>query len=169
MAHAAPTGATEAAAEAEEEELAPAQKTVAERLRGLRIVRGALSEATQKKMDAAGVPTDGGLASTAAPVFKGLLVDDDVLAAATKAKSTRLGLDGVAGPRVKAPQAMPTAPRLPVCSLDMKQSGLWDKFRLRCGLPLAADGPPALPCELRTSRRGGSVLVISVANAVVKG
>lgn len=137
-------------------------QTMAERLMGVRLVRAALSQATLAKLRAAGVcGLDSEAATTPKPGVKGL-AEEAAAAAAAKAKCARLGLDIDASKRVRIPPPMPTPPRLPVCTLDLKHSGLWEVFRLRCGSPAGAEAPVA-PCELRRSRAGGSVLVPLVA------
>eukprot|EP00929_Paragymnodinium_shiwhaense_P058097 TRINITY_DN29101_c0_g1_i1.p1 TRINITY_DN29101_c0_g1~~TRINITY_DN29101_c0_g1_i1.p1 ORF type:complete len:413 (-),score=64.22 TRINITY_DN29101_c0_g1_i1:139-1377(-) len=155
----------------EDEDLQAKPKTMAERLAGIRVVKVALSEATQKKLQSAGVPLDGcasGTSSASASSAGGATNTEAEAAAAAKGKSARLGLDSVAGPRAKMPQMMPTAPRLPVCSVDMKSAGLWSKFRQYCGTPVPAEMPPP-SCERRGSRIGGHVLVVPVGTAAVKG
>merc|ERR1712232_288391 len=83
--------------------------------------------------------------------------------ATARARCARLGLDGGTTNTRKRPP-MPTQPRLPVCTLDPQRVGLWERFQQRCGTALPPESP-AMPCELKKSRAGGSVLVPLVVAA----
>lgn len=141
-------------------------QTAAERLAGVRLVRSALSERLVRKLQDAGVPVDGpghlsslsGLAGAACAEEMGS--EDQPTAASSRC--SRLGLDGDIRQRARLPPPMPGVPRLPVCIFEPTLGGLWEKFRQRCGTPVPAD-PAPLPCELRTSRGGGNVVVPLVA------
>jgi len=138
----------------DEEEEPPAPFTPADRFRGVRIAWSALSQGLQARLRAAGVPSDRNQAprSSAAATEPGRALDQE--AAAAQRRCSRLGLD--CPQRSRAPQPMPTPPRLPVCTLELSHAGLWERFREKCGTAAPTDA--AVPCELRKSRGGGSVL-----------
>eukprot|EP00927_Polykrikos_kofoidii_P026037 TRINITY_DN2326_c0_g1_i1.p1 TRINITY_DN2326_c0_g1~~TRINITY_DN2326_c0_g1_i1.p1 ORF type:complete len:485 (-),score=85.76 TRINITY_DN2326_c0_g1_i1:121-1521(-) len=142
----------------------PVPRTAAERLRGVPLVRVALSQATLARLRAAGVDVDAEGAERAAATWPrvnlsvGNAASVAEVAAVARARCVELGLDGGNMQKARTPSAMPIPQRLPVCTLDQKHVGLWERFRQRCGTPALVDSP-AVPCELRKSRMGGSVLV----------
>lgn len=170
-AEAAMPALTDAAPGTDADDLAdepPPPQTAAERLRGVRLVRSALSERLVGKLQAAGVPVDGreGALSSSLSGSAEEALSEELPAAASRC--SRLGLDGDIRQRARLPPPMPGAPRLPVCIFEPTLGGLWEKFRQRCGTPVPAD-PAPLPCELRTSRGGGNVVVPVVPMVAVGG
>mmetsp|Transcript_101800 Transcript_101800/g.287156 ORF Transcript_101800/g.287156 Transcript_101800/m.287156 type:complete len:483 (+) Transcript_101800:104-1552(+) len=136
----------------------PVPNTAAERLRGLSLVRSALSPTTLASLRSAGVNVDAPAAMGAtSPATCGAAVASAEATSTAQMRCGRLGLDGGTSQRNRLPPPMPTPPRLPVCTLDLKHVGLWERFRQRCGTQAPPDAPPA-PCEIRKSRFGGSIL-----------
>uniref|UniRef100_A0A7S1AY28 Uncharacterized protein n=1 Tax=Noctiluca scintillans TaxID=2966 RepID=A0A7S1AY28_NOCSC len=131
------------------EEEAPDPRRTAECLQGVRIMRSLLSEKTVAKLRAAGVSVDSNEVGSTD-------VREEAPAAAVHSRCSRLGLDSS---RARLPPPMPGPPRLPVGIVEpSNDAGLWEKFRQLSGTPLPA-GSSAIPCELRTSRGGGHVVV----------
>jgi len=144
------------------EDALPPPPSVSERLRSVRIVRSALSERMLARLRSAGVPVDS-LSSRRLLVHGGLeeataSEEAPVAAAAAQARCTRLGLEDGRAERARPLPPVPGPPRLPACTLGLAYSGLWERFQAMCGAPLPAETPP-IPCELRTSRGGGHVVV----------
>lgn len=145
-------------AEVREDDL-PAPPTVAERMRGVPLVRGALSERMLSRLRALGLLSE----EPTPPLFSpgvgelGTSGEAPAVAAAVREKCERLGLDGSV--RAKLPPATPPGPpRLPACTVGLAQhSGLWERFRQRCDTPVATEAPP-IPCQLRASAGGGQVV-----------
>ena len=140
-------------------------ETPAERLRGVRIVTNALSQATLERLRAAGIPENGRSESSAETNEYGATSAEAADAAggvvSVRSRCISLGLDGTMQ-RARIPPPMPTPAKLPVCTSGIEYAGLWEWFRQRCGTPTPADAP-TVPCENRKSRAGGSVLVPIVA------
>lgn len=116
-------------------------------------MRSALSERMLAKLRAAGVDQPVPRAA-----FEEALEDVPGAAGAASAKCARLGIDATCSTRSKLPPPSLGAPRLPMCTVGLLHTGLWERFRTKCGTPLPAEAPP-IACELRTSRGGGNVVV----------
>lgn len=147
-------------AEEEEEDDLPPEPTVAEKLRGIPLVRAALSERMITRLKTSGVLDDD-------PEKQPPWVEDKsdaaseapAVVAAVKARCARLGLDGTAAAARARPALQLGAPRLPPCTLGLAlHQGLWERFQQCCGTPLPAEVPP-VPCQLRPSGGGGQVVV----------
>jgi len=152
------------------EDALPMPQTVAKRLRGVRVVRSALSERMLTRLRAAGVLVDGQPSHrpsvTNALDDAGASVEAPVAAAAAHSRCTRLGLDNGSAQRARLPPPTPGPSRLPACTIGLSHAGLWERFRTKCGTPVPAETPP-IPCELRTSRGGGHVVVPLVIPATL--
>jgi len=147
----------------DDEDPLPPLSTVAERLRGVRIVRSALSERMLSRLRSAGVAVDGDPSGQQQSVASGLdeaTASDEapVAAAAAHQRCIRLGLENPSTHRAKLPPAPSGPPRLPACTASFTHPDLWERFKAKCGESVPADTPP-IPCELRTSRGGGHVVV----------
>lgn len=149
----------------DEEDTQPKPQTASDRLRGVRIVRSALSELTLTRLRNAGIPVDGQKSSASIVGRSGAIADEagtseelPVATASAHSRCSRLGLDGGSAQRARLPPPMPGPPRLPACTIGLNHVGLWERFRKICGTPVPPDTPP-IPCELRTSRGGGHVVV----------
>lgn len=142
-----------------EDEL-PKPPTAAERLKGVPLVRTALSERMLARLGSLGVlgeePKPLLLSSSAGEL--GASGEAPAAAAAVRAQCARFGLD--VGPRTKLPPIMPGPARLPACTVGLAQhTGLWERFRQRCGTPVSPEAQaPAIPCQLRASGGGGQVV-----------
>ena len=138
-------------------------ETPAERLRGVRIVTNALSQATLERLRAAGIPENGRSESSAETNEYGATSAEAAGAAggvvSVRSRCISLGLDGTMQ-RARIPPPMPTPAKLPVCTSDIKYTGLWERFRQICGTPIPADAP-TVPCEIRKSRVG-TVMLLSL-------
>eukprot|EP00928_Gymnodinium_smaydae_P062004 TRINITY_DN45957_c0_g1_i1.p1 TRINITY_DN45957_c0_g1~~TRINITY_DN45957_c0_g1_i1.p1 ORF type:complete len:422 (-),score=57.56 TRINITY_DN45957_c0_g1_i1:39-1304(-) len=146
----------------EADDVALAPKTLADRLEGIQLVAGALTQATWARLRAAGIPCGErqSLGGEAAGESAPRKVQPHLDAEDAAALCVKLGLNNVATKRMPPP--MPLPPRLPLCTTDVKHCGLWEQFRSRCGTPIPPEASAA-PCELRKSRGGGNVLAPSVA------
>jgi hypothetical protein len=136
---------------------------VAERLRGVRIVRLALSERMLSRLRSAGVVVDGVPSGQQPSLASGMdeaSASDEapVAGAAAHLRCVRLGLESPSTHRAKLPPAPSGPPRLPACTASFTHPNLWERFKAKCGEPVPADTPP-IPFELRTSRGGGHVVV----------
>merc|ERR1711920_877836 len=120
------------------------------------------------RLRSCGVPVDGqrssaSLAGTGSATVEeaGSSEEAPMVAAVAQAMCSRLGLDiGSTGnaPKARLPPPIPGPPRIPACAITLNHVGLWERFRKICGTPLPAE-TPQIPCELRTSRGGGQVVV----------
>lgn len=136
-----------------EDDAPPPARTAADRFRNVRIVQSAVSADMLAHLRKIGVPLEqrnGPKAFTsAAPDEVGIAED-----AAASRECARLGLDGSAQRRLPMPGPL----RLPLCTVELQQVGLWERFRQRCGTPMPPE-PPPVQCEVRKSRGGGQVVV----------
>jgi len=138
----------------------PAPLTAADILRNVQVVRSALSERMLARLRSAGVMEDSppGSAGGGGGLDEAGVPEEAPLAeAAAQARCVALGIGGSA-PRVRLPAPAPGPQRLPACTVGLTHTGLWERFRMKCGTPVPGDAPP-IPCELRTSRGGGHVVV----------
>merc|ERR1711879_1099267 len=123
------------------------------RFRSVQIVQSALSETMINYLRKVGVPLENRSGNRSA---SSLCTEEVGLAedAAAAREGARLGLDGAAQKRLPMPGPL----RLPVCTVELQQVGLWDRFRQRCGTSMPSE-PPPIQCEVRKSRGGGQVVV----------
>lgn len=160
--------------DAHEDEL-PKALTPVERLKGVPLVRAALSERMLTRLRSLGLLGDeeehkSSLLGSGAGEL-GASGEAPAAAAAVRAQCTRLGLDAL--PRSKLPPAMPGPARLPPCTVGLAQdAGLWARFRQRCSTPISAETQaPPIQVQLRASGGGGQVvapmLMLSGSGAAV--
>ncbi|CAJ1434069.1 unnamed protein product [Effrenium voratum] len=100
--------------------------TASERLRKVRLVPSALSEAMKEKLHTLGV------------LPKGKAMDqgpepEKPLDAGASGLCSFLGLSALQLPKSKLPVSARRFCKLPVCTLGLAQAGLWERFRQRCG------------------------------------
>eukprot|EP00933_Yihiella_yeosuensis_P021458 TRINITY_DN16970_c0_g1_i1.p1 TRINITY_DN16970_c0_g1~~TRINITY_DN16970_c0_g1_i1.p1 ORF type:complete len:188 (+),score=46.74 TRINITY_DN16970_c0_g1_i1:362-925(+) len=131
----------------------PAPPSGADRLRRVKLVASALSEDIITKLKSLSVPLSRGRSDGISK-----LVEAGVSAVSQEAQCSRLGLLSPGSLRSKLPPPLPGPPRLPACTLSLAHSGLWERFRQRCGTPLPSE-PQPVPCEVKASKGGGNVVV----------
>lgn len=146
----------------DEDDALPPPRTLADRLRNVQIVQSALSQGMLTNLRKSGVPLDNRFSQRAPTSITAEEVglSEDV---AASRECTRLGLNGSAQRRL--PMQGPL--RLPVCTVELQQVGLWDRFRQRCGTQMPPEPPPT-QCVIQKSRGGGQVVVPHVG-AVAPG
>eukprot|EP00931_Biecheleriopsis_adriatica_P075022 TRINITY_DN48985_c0_g1_i1.p1 TRINITY_DN48985_c0_g1~~TRINITY_DN48985_c0_g1_i1.p1 ORF type:complete len:373 (+),score=57.02 TRINITY_DN48985_c0_g1_i1:25-1143(+) len=150
----------------------PAPPTPAQRLSKIRIVTSALGEQMLEKLRSMGVLSKRGPTTSLdpddaadskgseVPAGTSMLAAGITGAAAAQAHCAHLGLltVGAHRDRSRLPPPVQAKQRVHVCTLGLAHSGLWERFRQRCGTPLPVD-PQPLPCELKNSLGGGQVVV----------
>lgn len=136
--------------ESESEQEEP--ETAADRLRGITIVRTALSERMLERLREAGID------ESPRRRREEVETEDMPMGVANHLRCSRLGLEDSTNLESLVPAQKKYPPSLPACTPEIALGGLWDKFRLRCGKELPPD-PAPLQCGLRSSRGGGSVVV----------
>lgn len=133
----------------DDDEVAPPPRTAADRFRNIHIVQTALSADMRAYLQKIGVPLEGQKAASSTATEEVGLAED----VAAARECARLGLDGSAKGRLPMPGPL----RLPVCTVELQQEGLWDRFRQRCGTPMPPE-PPPIQCKLQKSKGGGQVV-----------
>lgn len=111
----------------------PAVPTPVERLKRIRVVASALSEQMLEKLSSLGVSSSRkGHSMAETHSLPGTST------ALKEAQCARLGLtaSSASTQRSKLPPPGPAMPRLLACTLGLAHSGLWERFRQRCGTPL---------------------------------
>lgn len=153
------------AEEEEEEDVTADTFSSVEQLKKLRIVTSCLSETMLARLREAGIPAEErGTRQAASLSCDATVVATDTSSSAAEVLCARLGLESNGNAqRARLPSTMPTPPRLPLCTLELSHSGLWERFRQHCGTPLPPEAAAA-KCELRSSAGGGNVLAPLVAS-----
>lgn len=147
------------------EEPLPPEPTASDRLRRVRLVPSALSEGMLEKLHSLGILPKKGKAKDEpleeAPPLAGI-------AGQPAAQCALLGLAGLGVQRSRLPPPVPAARRLQVCTLGLSTSGLWERFRQRCGTPLPAEASN-LQTRLQASRGGGHVIMPVIETSAPAG
>eukprot|EP00440_Ansanella_granifera_P069181 gb/GFBE01075055.1/.p1 GENE.gb/GFBE01075055.1/~~gb/GFBE01075055.1/.p1 ORF type:complete len:362 (+),score=19.00 gb/GFBE01075055.1/:1-1086(+) len=164
-----PPAAVPAAEPVAEVPLPEPEKPV-EKLRRMKIVASAVSESMKEKLRSLGILSkkETSDAEKGKEVTRsGFLAAGLTGAAAAQAQCAHLGLLTAGPGRSRLPPPVQGKQRLPACTLGLVQTGLWERFRQRCGTPLPPE-PTPVPAELKSSRGGGFAVVPAIAGAEPK-